>query len=272
MYPVPTTLSPSRIDSFLKCPLAFRFSSIEGLREPPSAPATKGSLVHRALELLLTLPAAERTRAAGEACFLQAAAEYRSEADFTGLQLSEAEADEFFADARQLAEGYFDIENPADVQPVGLELRVEAPVGEVLLRGIIDRLERDAEGRYVITDYKASTAPPPAYQAERFHQLQSYAYMVEHVYGERPATLRLMYLRSGTVISSDATAPSLRAAANRTTAVHQAVTAACTSGNFVAKRSNLCSYCFFKDWCPEFGGNPDAAHAEAPVRLAERAG
>ena len=272
MYPVPTTLSPSRVDSFLKCPLAFRFSSIEHLPEPPSAPATKGSLVHRALELLLALPAAERTRAAGDECFEQAAAEYLSDPDFTGLHLSDAESAEFFADARRLAQGYFDIENPTDVQPVGLELRVEAPVGDVLLRGIIDRLELDAEGRYVITDYKSSTAPPPAYQAEKFHQLQSYAYMVEHVYGQRPATLRLMYLRCGSVISSTPTGPSLRAAANRTTAVHQAVATACSTGNFAAKRSNLCSYCFFKDWCPEFGGDPEAARTEVPIRLAERAG
>jgi putative RecB family exonuclease len=43
----PTSLSPSKISTFTDCALAFRFSAIERLPEPPSAPATKGTLVHR---------------------------------------------------------------------------------------------------------------------------------------------------------------------------------------------------------------------------------
>ena len=61
-FTVPTSMSPSRVEAFVSCPLAFRFASIEKLPEPPSPHATKGSLVHRALELLFTGPPAERTR------------------------------------------------------------------------------------------------------------------------------------------------------------------------------------------------------------------
>ena len=57
----PTTLSPSRIESFLSCPLAFRFASIDGLPDPPTEATTKGSLVHRALELFMEAPRGERT-------------------------------------------------------------------------------------------------------------------------------------------------------------------------------------------------------------------
>ncbi len=51
-WTVPTSLSPSRVESFLSCPLAFRFASIEKLPDPPTVATTRGSLVHRALELL----------------------------------------------------------------------------------------------------------------------------------------------------------------------------------------------------------------------------
>ena len=51
-YPVPTSLSPSRVEAFTSCPLAFRFASIDRLPEPPHPATAKGSLVHRALELL----------------------------------------------------------------------------------------------------------------------------------------------------------------------------------------------------------------------------
>jgi len=51
--PLPTSLSPSKVSSFKDCALAFRFSAIDHLPEPPLLDAVKGTLVHRALELLM---------------------------------------------------------------------------------------------------------------------------------------------------------------------------------------------------------------------------
>lgn len=270
MFPVPTTLSPSRVDSFLKCQLAYRFANIDRLPEPPSPAATKGSLVHRVLELLFTLPAAQRTRAAGESCLETAIDEFRTDPDFTGLLLSDADSASFFADARVLVHRYFDLEDPAGVHPIGLELRLEATVGDVVLRGIIDRLELDRDGRLVVSDYKAAKAPPAAHQADRFNALHCYAYMCEQVLGQRPAAIRLLYLRSGDVVTATPTGPSMRSVQNRTTAVHRALATACTTGMFTTRRSPLCDYCNFKEWCPEFGGDPEAARVEAPRRMAGR--
>ncbi len=57
--PFPASLSPSRASDFMTCPLLFRFRSIDRLPEEPSAAAVRGTLVHRALETLFDLPAAE---------------------------------------------------------------------------------------------------------------------------------------------------------------------------------------------------------------------
>ena len=51
---------------------------------------------------------------------------------------------------------------PRTITPIGLELRLEVEVGEPPLRGIIDRLELDADGELVVTDYKTGRAPPTA--------------------------------------------------------------------------------------------------------------
>lgn len=272
MFPVPTTLSPSRVDAFLSCPLAFRFSSIERLPEPPSPHATKGSLVHRALELLYMLPAPERTSTAADLAFDRAESEYRQHADFTGLGLDDHAATEFFADARQLTHSCFSIEDPTAVHPIGLELRLEAPIGDLTIRGIIDRLELDADGRLVITDYKTGRAPSASQAAERFAGLHFYAYMCEQVLGQRPATIRLMYLRSGKVLETSPSGSSLRFITNRATAVWRAVGAACTAGDFRPKRSGLCNFCAFQRWCPEFGGDPSLAAVEAPAAYGVLAG
>src|SRR5262245_9453914 len=86
-WAVPASLSPSRVESFLSCPLAFRFTSIQKLPDPPTQATTKGSLVHRALELLFLLPAPERTPKALDHCVDTAVAEYSVHPDFTQLGL-----------------------------------------------------------------------------------------------------------------------------------------------------------------------------------------
>jgi putative RecB family exonuclease len=64
-FPVPVNLSPSRVEAFTSCLLAFRFASIEKLPEPPRPPTTKGSLVHRPELLFADHRLADRTLEAG---------------------------------------------------------------------------------------------------------------------------------------------------------------------------------------------------------------
>ena len=268
MFDVPTSLSPSRVESFLSCPMAFRFSSIEQLPEPPAEHSTKGSLVHRALELLFTEPNDQRDRTAARLAFDRAVAEFRTDPEFTGLRLDAAQADAFVADAWVLVEKYFDMEDPRAVRDIGLELRLAASVGGLELRGIIDRLELDTEGRLVVTDYKTGRAPGPKFQQDRMNGVHFYSFLCQEVLGERPAEVRLMYVRDGRTISATPTAQSVRFLTTRTTAVWQAIEKACTTGDFQPKQGPLCSYCSFRDWCPAFGGSPDRARDEAPARYA----
>src|SRR5262249_24970816 len=74
-HAVPISLSPSSMGTFTSCPLAFRFGYIERLPEPPSAPASKGTLVHLALQHLMWRPAEERTLDAALADLNRAPAE-----------------------------------------------------------------------------------------------------------------------------------------------------------------------------------------------------
>src|SRR4029450_11291302 len=60
-FEVPRSLSPSKVSSFTDCALAFRFSVIDRLPQAPSVAATKGTLVHAALERLLLAPPGQGT-------------------------------------------------------------------------------------------------------------------------------------------------------------------------------------------------------------------
>ena len=54
-------ISPSRAADFMTCPLMFRFRTVDRLPEPFSVDAVRGTLVHKVLEDLFSLPAADRT-------------------------------------------------------------------------------------------------------------------------------------------------------------------------------------------------------------------
>lgn len=266
-FDVPTSLSPSRVEAFTSCPMAFRFASIERLPEPPSAHLTKGSLVHRAIELLFTHPAPARTRDLARTSFERAVAEYAVDPDFTGLGLAEPEAAAFVDDCWALVEAYLRMEDPSTVREIGLELRLEAQVGDLTLRGIIDRLELDDDGELVVTDYKTGRAPSVSYEQSRLGGVHFYSFLCESVLGRRPAAIRLMYLRSGEIITARPTAQSVRFLTTRTTAVWKAVERACVTGDFRPKPGPFCSGCAFQTWCPAFGGDPDLAAVEAPLAV-----
>jgi putative RecB family exonuclease len=262
-YPVPTSLSPSRVSSFTSCPMQFRFSSIQKLPEPPGVATTKGSIVHRALELLFVRHAPDRTREALVADMAAALDEYRTDPDYVGLRLEGAAVDKFDRDCHALIDKYFAMEDPTVVREIGLELWVEAPVGDLTLRGIIDRLELDADGELVVTDYKTGRAPSGNFEQKSLAGVHFYSFLCEALFGKRPAKIRLMYLASGETIETVPSAQSVKFITTRTTAVWSAVERACITGDFRPRKSKLCDWCSFQQWCPEFGGDPSLAATEA---------
>src|SRR4051812_27943999 len=104
---VPSGLSPSKVEAFKSCALAFRFSVIDRLPEPPSPSAVKGTLVHRALELLFCEPAAARTLPAALDALTTAAAELHADSEFVDLGLDEGAEAAFVAEAEALVRRYF---------------------------------------------------------------------------------------------------------------------------------------------------------------------
>ena len=268
-FPVPMSLSPSRVSSFTSCPMQFRFSSIQKLPEPPGVATTKGTIGHRALELLFVRRAADRTPEALAADMATALDEYRPHPDYVGLRLEGTAVDKFDRDCHALVDKYFAMEDPTMVREIGLELWMEASVGHLTLRGIIDRLELDADGELVVTDYKTGRAPSGNFEQKSLAGVHFYSFLCEAVFGKRPAKIRLMYLASGETIETVPSAQSVKFITTRTTAVWSAVERACTTGDFRPRKSKLCDWCSFQQWCPEFGGDPSLAATEAVAAYEE---
>jgi putative RecB family exonuclease len=260
--PVPTTLSPSKMSAFKHCPLAFRFSVIDRLPEPPSPWASKGTLVHRALERLFVRAPAARTVGNALADLEIARQELAAHPEFAGLGLTDEELDAFHADAAEMVRRYFLLEDPTAIRPIGLELRVTVNVGGLTLRGIIDRLELDDDGALVVTDYKTGSAPRAGFEQDRLGGVHFYSLLCERALGRRPARIQLIYLSTAPeVLSANPSEQSVRAMETRAVALYAAVERACERDDFRPNPGRLCDYCAFRAYCPSHGGDPALAVA-----------
>lgn len=265
---LPRTLSPSKVAAFKDCALAFRFSAIDRLPEPPSVPATRGTLVHAALEGLFALPAPERTLEAALTCLARATVAILSHPEFVGLALTpEAEA-EFLAEAEVLVRRYFELEDPTAVHAIGIELMLTADLGPLKLRGIIDRLDLDADGELVVTDYKSGRAPSPRFEQSRLAGVHFYALLCEELFGRRPARVQLLYLGDPVIMVTEPDEQSTRGLRRRVSALWSAVELACEREDFRPKPGPLCTWCSFQAHCPAFGGDPELARAAVAPKVA----
>ncbi|MBI2168078.1 MAG: PD-(D/E)XK nuclease family protein [Actinobacteria bacterium] len=255
--PLPTTLSPSKVSAFKDCPLAFRFSVIDRIPEPPSPAASRGTLVHRALELLMLRPSADRTIEAALGDLERARAELADDPEFTGLDLTDDERAEFQAGAEQLVCNLFAIEDPAAIRAVGLEVMLSVQLDGVTVRGIIDRLEIDDDGEFVVTDYKTGRAPRAGFEKSRLSGVEFYALLCEEVLGRRPARVQLLHLAEPELIVYEPSAGTVRGVRQRAGAVWEAVRRACATDDFRPHPGPLCDWCTFQAYCPAFGGDPE---------------
>ncbi len=261
--PSTRTLSPSRALDFQSCPLLYRFRVIDRLPEQPSPAAVRGTLVHAVLEALYDLPAHRRTL--DEAIDLVApqwrrlteedpemATELAAALDATGTDTGT-----WLRGAGDLVESYFALEDPRHLEPAARELRVEAALGSgLVLRGIVDRLDRAPTGQLRVVDYKTGRAPGPGFEARAMFQMRFYALVLWTMSGELPRMLQLMYLSTGVVLRYEPDEDDLRAMQRKVVALWAAIDRATRTGDWRANRSALCSWCSHKALCPAWGGTP----------------
>lgn len=265
---LPKTLSPSKVASFTDCPLAFRFSIIDRLPEPTSPHAVKGTLVHAALERLMSHhEAGQRTVAVALSELERAWDALQSDPELLALGLGDEEAARFLDDAEQLVRNYFELEDPNQVRAVGAELGLEAEVDTLRLRGIIDRLDRTASGELVVVDYKTGRSPSARFEQARLHGVHLYALLCERVLGQAPVEVRLLYLRDPVAITAVPSPQSIRGQRQRTVAVWRAIERACNREDFQPRPSSLCRFCGFQDRCPTMVAAGEADRA-VPVAIA----
>ena len=194
-------ISPSRLNLWLRCPLAFRLRYIDGIRSPTSPAMFLGTIVHSGLELL------NRHR---QLCVELSPEDVatRMLAGWDEAVASEPMGFKSLQDEGTLKKQAVDLvaaymEHVADTleTPLAVETRMEGPLvdpetGEDLgipLMGIVDLIAGNCEGPLVV-DFKTSARSSPPHEITHEIQLSSYAYLFRQATGEEEGGLEIRSL------------------------------------------------------------------------------
>lgn len=251
------SLSPSRAGDFLSCALMYRFRTVDRLPEPSSADAVRGSLVHKVLEDIFDLPAAERTRERAHAMIGPAwAALQTEEPRATGI-LDGLDEKEWLHSAQEAVDRWFELEDPTRLEPAEREAFVECLLDSgLMLRGIIDRIDVAPDGALRITDYKSGNSVAEGFEARALFQLRFYGLMIWRTRGVIPRVIRLVYLGDSQIVSYAPDEADLLATERKIQAIWAAIQEARETGDYQPSPGRQCDWCAHHALCPTFGGTP----------------
>jgi putative RecB family exonuclease len=247
------TLSPSRAGDFKTCPQLFKFRAVDRIPEPVSIFQARGTTAHLALQRLFDDPLRERTPDRLFDLFRQAWTEVRGSEEFEGLFETIEQERLWGMESLELLANYFAIEDPTGFDPEHRELDLLEDLDGMMIRGILDRMDRDADGRLVITDYKTGKAPPETFALPAFFALKIYALLIRNRSGETPAEVRLLYLNGPTLYRLAIDDRQLDAMDSQLRALWAAIDRAMATDRFPARPGRLCDWCSYKEICPAWG-------------------
>lgn len=248
-------ISPSRLNLWLKCPLAFKLRYIDGVPSPTPPAAFVGKMVHRGLETFY------RARQQGvwldsedlqfglANCWEQAVHDERVQFESEAIDTSSREQ------VQQLLKAYV-VQLPADEpQPLAVEATSEAPLvdpttGESLgipLLGIMDLVLPDPSGP-IVADFKTAARASSTLEIMHEIQLSCYAYLLRSAFGEPESALEIRSLIKTKIPKIETTRFPARSSAHmrRLFAVVRRYLDDLDSGNFVFRPGILCSSCEFE--------------------------
>lgn len=260
---MPTRLvkvTPSKLGTWTSCRRRYRLTYLDRPAPPRGhawAHSTMGAAVHNALRALLLRPPLERTPEVARG------------------EVMAAWSDEGFADAAQSARyrqvaadqvaDYVAESELPELEPLGLERWVSAPVGTIVAEGRVDRIDAranpDAPGgtEAVVVDYKTGRRPCDVDEARGSQALALYVLATRRTLRKPCRRVELHHVPTGTVAVFEHTAASLERHLVRAQESAEEIalsTDTLTAGGdpeelFPPSPGPRCSWCDVRRHCPE---------------------
>ncbi len=248
-----TAYSHSRLETFEKCPLSYKYSYIDRIRtKREGIEAFMGSRVHETLEKLYAdLKHCKPNSEDDLVAFFQAAWD-RNWHDQVIVVKRDYCADNYREMGEKCVRDYYRHYEPFDDgRTLWLEQKVVIPLdlqGNYRMSGVVDRLVEIEPGVYEIHDYKGSSSLPDQWKFDNDRQLALYQMGVENALPDtRDVSLVWHYLVFDKEMRSKRTPEQLEQLREKVIGTIRTIE---STDTFEPRESALCEWCDYPELCP----------------------
>ena len=257
--------SYSALDTFLTCPLKYKFSAIDKIKIPKSKEQFFGTLLHNTLKLIHAPGIVSPT--------LEQALDYYSKNWNAEVFSDEVEERAAFAQGVSMIQDYYKKNDISKINVVDLESRFQIEINKDgdkdkhIISGIIDRIDKTEDG-YEIIDYKTTKKLPSQEKVDNDLQLSIYLAGFLDRYPREVENLdkikvSLYYLKHGVKLSSQRTMEQLNQSKQLIIDLIEQI----SQSKFEPKISALCDWCGYQNICPMWKHKFKEAEQEKDIEI-----
>jgi len=235
-------ISYSALNSYKICPLKYKFQYIDKIRTLKSKEAIFGTLIHSTLNFVHTPGILSPS--------MEQALDHFSKNWNGDVFENELEERAAFSQGVEIIRRYYNDNDIARVNIVALESPFQIKLGEHVINGIIDRIDRTDDG-YEIVDYKTAKKMPSQEKVDNDIQLTIYLLAFLERYPEEIKNLdklkvSLYFVKHGAKLTSTRTTEDLKNVEKMFLEVIEKI----GESEFQPVLNPLCDWCDFQNRCP----------------------
>ena len=216
------------------CPLRYKYKYVDEWEETNTLSLEVGNAVHKGLEEFINDP---------ELDIMQTIY------DNMDLSLFDDESHEMatFTNVTKMVKNFAEWHKTNPNKVIAVEKEFEIP-GDPPIKGIIDRIEENAEGELEFVDYKTGKVKETKNTIAGNLQLAVYCQGIKELYGKYPVKATLFYLKHNKIISCSTTKIVFDHHNYEINKMNKYI----KGGVFPAKQGYWCNFCSYRQDCEMF--------------------
>lgn len=233
-------LSATSYDTYMKCPLQFKFSHILQVPTPEKTYFNLGTAVHSVLEQLSILEKDGTTTTENMA--LEILEKNWNSNAYTSKKKEQEDLD----NAKKMIQFYLGWAKDNKNKMIDVEKKFQLEIEGVTVAGKIDRIEQTPSGEFCIVDFKTGNTTKSANAIKEDTQLNLYALAVQKMYEKLPEKTSLFYLKKEKMLDNIIKTDNIEAVKTKLSGITKAI----LSEDFEARpEKGACFNCQFRSIC-----------------------